>query len=59
MHRSRHRSGDGIDTSGLLRDDELVPGAALNDIAPVPGPRQFLITGKFWSGILRVALAPA
>ncbi|MFG2360881.1 glutaminyl-peptide cyclotransferase [Streptomyces mirabilis] len=48
-----------IDASGLLRDDELVPGAALNGIAAVPGTRQFLITGKFWPRMFRVALAPA
>ncbi|WP_240361282.1 MULTISPECIES: glutaminyl-peptide cyclotransferase [unclassified Streptomyces] len=48
-----------IDASGLLRDDELVPGAALNGIAAVPGTHQFLITGKFWPRMFRVALTPA
>jgi glutamine cyclotransferase len=48
-----------IDASGLLRDDELVPGSALNGIAAVPGTHQFLITGKFWPRMFRVALAPA
>ncbi|MFF1740692.1 glutaminyl-peptide cyclotransferase [Streptomyces mirabilis] len=48
-----------IDASGLLRDDEVVPGSALNGIAAVPGTRQFLITGKFWPRMFRVALAPA
>ncbi|WP_327136988.1 glutaminyl-peptide cyclotransferase [Streptomyces sp. NBC_01340] len=48
-----------IDASGLLRDDELVPGSTLNGIAAVPGTRQFLITGKFWPRIFRVALTPA
>ncbi|MFF7599475.1 glutaminyl-peptide cyclotransferase [Streptomyces mirabilis] len=45
-----------IDASGLLRDDELVPGAALNGIAAVPGTDQFLITGKFWPRMFRVVL---
>lgn len=48
-----------IDASGLLRDDELVPGSTLNGIAAVPGTHQFLITGKFWPRIFRVALVPA
>ncbi|MER5469963.1 glutaminyl-peptide cyclotransferase [Streptomyces sp. NPDC002685] len=48
-----------IDASGLLRDDELVPGSTLNGIAAVPGTHQFLITGKFWPRMFRVALAPA
>ncbi|MEU1457502.1 glutaminyl-peptide cyclotransferase [Streptomyces avermitilis] len=48
-----------IDASGLLRADELVPGSTLNGIAAVPGTHQFLITGKFWPRMFRVALAPA
>jgi glutamine cyclotransferase len=48
-----------IDASGLLRDDELVPGSTLNGIAAVPGTHQFLITGKFWPRMFRVALVPA
>ena len=48
-----------IDASGLLRDDELVPGATLNGVAAVPGTRQFLITGKFWPRMFRVVLTPA
>lgn len=48
-----------IDASGLLRDDELVPGATLNGIAAVPGTDQFLITGKFWPRIVRVVLVSA
>ncbi|KPI11787.1 glutaminyl-peptide cyclotransferase [Streptomyces mirabilis] len=48
-----------IDASGLLRDDERVPGSTLNGIAAVPGTDQFLITGKFWPRMFRVALVPA
>ncbi|MEV0412980.1 glutaminyl-peptide cyclotransferase [Streptomyces sp. NPDC050448] len=48
-----------IDASGLLRDDELVPGSTLNGIAAVPGTDQFLITGKFWPAMFRVVLVPA
>lgn len=48
-----------IDASGLLHADELVPGSALNGIAAVPGTDQFLLTGKFWPKMFRVALVPA
>ncbi|MGW0884084.1 glutaminyl-peptide cyclotransferase [Streptomyces sp. NPDC002671] len=48
-----------VDASGLLRGDELVPGAALNGIAAVPGTDQFLITGKFWPKMFRVLFVPA
>ncbi|MEH0578087.1 glutaminyl-peptide cyclotransferase [Streptomyces sp. B21-108] len=48
-----------IDASGLLRADELVPGSTLNGIAAVPGTDQFLLTGKFWPKMFRVALVPA
>ncbi|MER7098435.1 glutaminyl-peptide cyclotransferase [Streptomyces humidus] len=48
-----------IDASGLLPADELVPGSALNGIAAVPGTDQFLVTGKFWPKMFRVALVPA
>ncbi|MET9882036.1 glutaminyl-peptide cyclotransferase [Streptomyces sp. NPDC006430] len=48
-----------IDASGLLRDDELVTGSTLNGIAAVPGTDQFLVTGKFWPKIFRVAFVPA
>ncbi|MGW7386033.1 glutaminyl-peptide cyclotransferase [Streptomyces sp. NPDC054794] len=48
-----------IDASGLLRDDELVPGATLNGIAAVPGTDQFLITGKYWPRMFRVLFVPA
>ncbi|MGW3498005.1 glutaminyl-peptide cyclotransferase [Streptomyces sp. NPDC001020] len=48
-----------IDASGLLREDELVPGSALNGIAAVPGTDQFLITGKFWPKMFRVRFVPA
>ncbi|MGR8010921.1 glutaminyl-peptide cyclotransferase [Streptomyces hypolithicus] len=48
-----------IDGSGLLRDDELVPGATLNGIAAVPGTDQFLVTGKFWPRMFRVVFVPA
>ncbi|GHD43365.1 glutaminyl-peptide cyclotransferase [Streptomyces mirabilis] len=48
-----------IDASGLLRDDERVPGSMLNGIAAVSGTDQFLITGKFWPRMFRVALVPA
>ncbi|AVH58692.1 MULTISPECIES: glutaminyl-peptide cyclotransferase [Streptomyces] len=48
-----------IDASGLLRDDELVPGSTLNGIAAVPGTDQFLITGKFWPRMFRVVLVSA
>ncbi|MGW3742131.1 glutaminyl-peptide cyclotransferase [Streptomyces sp. NPDC005146] len=48
-----------IDASGLLRADELVPGSTLNGIAAVPGTDQFLITGKFWPRMFRVAFVPA
>ncbi|UXY28166.1 glutaminyl-peptide cyclotransferase [Streptomyces sp. HUAS TT20] len=48
-----------IDASGLLHDDELVPGSTLNGIAAIPGTDQFLITGKFWPKMFKVALVPA
>lgn len=48
-----------VDASGLLRDDELVPGSTLNGIAAVPGTDQFLITGKFWPRMFRVVFVPA
>ncbi|WP_327315711.1 glutaminyl-peptide cyclotransferase [Streptomyces sp. NBC_01235] len=48
-----------IDASGLLHADELVPGSTLNGIAAVPGTDQFLLTGKFWPKMFRVALVPA
>jgi glutamine cyclotransferase len=48
-----------IDASGLLRDDELVPGSTLNGIAAVPGTDQFLITGKFWPRMFNVVLVSA
>ncbi|MFI7299461.1 glutaminyl-peptide cyclotransferase [Streptomyces sp. NPDC050121] len=48
-----------IDASGLLHADELVPGSTLNGIAAVPGTDQFLLTGKFWPRMFRVALVPA
>ncbi|MFF5013620.1 glutaminyl-peptide cyclotransferase [Streptomyces sp. NPDC001165] len=48
-----------IDASGLLHAGELVPGSTLNGIAVVPGTDQFLITGKFWPRMLRVAFVPA
>ncbi|MFF4039578.1 glutaminyl-peptide cyclotransferase [Streptomyces sp. NPDC001816] len=48
-----------IDASGLLRDDELVPGSTLNGIAAVPGTDQFLITGKYWPRMFRVVFVPA
>ncbi|MEU6365279.1 glutaminyl-peptide cyclotransferase [Streptomyces sp. NPDC046931] len=48
-----------IDASGLVRPDGLAPGAVLNGIAAVPGTDQFLITGKFWPKMFRVAFVPA
>ncbi|MFF4208649.1 glutaminyl-peptide cyclotransferase [Streptomyces sp. NPDC001796] len=48
-----------IDASGLLRDDERDPRSTLNGIAAVPGTDEFLITGKFWPKMFRVAFAPA
>ncbi|MFF8973591.1 glutaminyl-peptide cyclotransferase [Streptomyces sp. NPDC014995] len=48
-----------IDASGLLHADELVPGSTLNGIAAVPGTDHFLLTGKFWPKMFRVALLPA
>jgi glutamine cyclotransferase len=48
-----------IDASGLLHPGELVPGATLNGIAAVPATDQFLLTGKFWPKMFRVALVPA
>ncbi|MET8433323.1 glutaminyl-peptide cyclotransferase [Streptomyces sp900116325] len=48
-----------IDASGLLRTDELVPGAVQNGIASVPGTNQFLITGKLWPKMFRVVFVPA
>ncbi|MET8272476.1 glutaminyl-peptide cyclotransferase [Streptomyces sp. NPDC005096] len=48
-----------IDASGLLRDDELVPGSTLNGIAAVPGTDQFLITGKLWPRMFNVVLVSA
>ncbi|MFE4955948.1 glutaminyl-peptide cyclotransferase [Streptomyces sp. NPDC056653] len=48
-----------IDASGLLRADELLPGAVQNGIAAVPGTNQFLITGKLWPKMFRVVFVPA
>ncbi|MFD9358129.1 glutaminyl-peptide cyclotransferase [Streptomyces sp. NPDC060031] len=48
-----------IDASGLLHDDELVPGPTLNGIAAVPGTDQFPVTGKFWPRMFRVVFVPA
>ncbi|MGA5136221.1 glutaminyl-peptide cyclotransferase [Streptomyces azureus] len=48
-----------IDASGLLHAGELVPGSTLNGIAAVPGTDHFLLTGKFWPKMFRVALVPA
>lgn len=48
-----------IDASGLLRQDELVTGSALNGIAAFPGTDRFLITGKFWPKMFRVVFVPA
>ncbi|MEU6490505.1 glutaminyl-peptide cyclotransferase [Streptomyces sp. NPDC046984] len=48
-----------IDASGLLHDDEVVEGSVLNGIAAVPGTDQFLVTGKFWPRMFRVAFVPA
>ncbi|MFF8945314.1 glutaminyl-peptide cyclotransferase [Streptomyces sp. NPDC014864] len=48
-----------VDASGLLRADEIVPGATLNGIAAVPGTDQFLITGKFWPKMFRVVFVPS
>lgn len=48
-----------IDASGLIRGDELAPGATLNGIAAIPGTDQFLITGKFWPTMFRVTFVPA
>ncbi|MFE9129469.1 glutaminyl-peptide cyclotransferase [Streptomyces sp. NPDC003328] len=48
-----------IDASGLLHDDEIVEGSVLNGVAAVPGTDQFLVTGKFWPRMFRVAFVPA
>ncbi|MGW0751260.1 glutaminyl-peptide cyclotransferase [Streptomyces sp. NPDC002587] len=48
-----------IDASGLLRDDELVPGSTLNGIAAIPGTDQFLVTGKLWPRMFRVVFVRA
>ena len=48
-----------IDASGLLRDDELVPGSTLNGIAAIPETDQFLVTGKLWPRMFRVVFVRA
>ncbi|WBB58824.1 glutaminyl-peptide cyclotransferase [Streptomyces sp. WMMC500] len=49
----------GIDASGLLTPAELRAGAReLNGIAAVPGGDEFLLTGKYWPRMFRVAFVP-
>lgn len=45
-----------IDASGLLTSRERQENAVLNGIAAVPGTDEFLLTGKWWPKMFRVAL---
>lgn len=47
-----------IDASGLLPPSERRANQRLNGIAAVPGTDQFLITGKLWPRMFRVAFVP-
>ncbi|RSS81133.1 glutaminyl-peptide cyclotransferase [Streptomyces sp. WAC06614] len=47
-----------IDATGLLKPAERRRAQALNGIAAVPGTDQFLLTGKFWPHMFKVAFVP-
>lgn len=47
-----------IDAAGLLTPQEAARADVLNGIAAVPGTRQFLLTGKWWPKMFRVAFVP-
>ena len=47
------------DASGLLPADRRAGTDVLNGIAAIPGGSQFLLTGKFWPSMFRVAFAAA
>ncbi|MFF3397925.1 glutaminyl-peptide cyclotransferase [Streptomyces sp. NPDC002659] len=47
-----------IDAAGLLTPQEADRADVLNGIAAVPGTRQFLLTGKWWPKMFRVAFVP-
>ncbi|MEU0247117.1 glutaminyl-peptide cyclotransferase [Streptomyces sp. NPDC006235] len=44
-----------IDASGLLSPEEQRPAEVLNGIAAIPGTNEFLLTGKWWPKMFRVA----
>ncbi|MFF9808907.1 glutaminyl-peptide cyclotransferase [Streptomyces coeruleorubidus] len=44
-----------IDASGLLPPEEQQPAEVLNGIAAIPGTDEFLLTGKWWPKMFRVA----
>ncbi|MFK4226641.1 glutaminyl-peptide cyclotransferase [Streptomyces sp. NPDC019890] len=47
-----------VDASGLLTPQEAARADVLNGIAAIPGTGQFLITGKWWPKMFRVAFVP-
>ncbi|MGW1494279.1 glutaminyl-peptide cyclotransferase [Streptomyces sp. NPDC002402] len=47
-----------IDAAGLLTPQQAARADVLNGIAAVPGTRQFLLTGKWWPKMFRVAFVP-
>ncbi|WP_406301867.1 glutaminyl-peptide cyclotransferase [Streptomyces sp. NBC_00885] len=47
-----------VDAAGLLTPQEADRADVLNGIAAVPGTRQFLLTGKWWPKMFRVAFVP-
>ncbi|TQK50658.1 glutamine cyclotransferase [Streptomyces sp. SLBN-118] len=47
-----------IDAAGLLTTEEADRADVLNGIAAVPGTGQFLLTGKWWPKMFRVAFVP-
>lgn len=47
-----------VDAAGLLTPREAARADVLNGIAAIPGTSQFLITGKWWPKMFRVAFVP-
>ena len=47
-----------VDAGGLLTSQEAARADVLNGIAAIPGTGQFLITGKWWPKMFRVAFVP-
>ncbi|MEU4492368.1 glutaminyl-peptide cyclotransferase [Streptomyces sp. NPDC023998] len=47
-----------VDATGLLTSQEAARADVLNGIAAIPGTGQFLITGKWWPKMFRVAFVP-